>query len=848
MPKVTKEQIDSFLNGSDPMERIIKIECGYDDDKVSIIYRDENNNKRIKRENFFPFVWCKQSAAQNLFNGDRTKIKQMMSSCCIGCKSLRINRDDGTVPQRMEKGYRLIFYAKIPMTYNKFMEFFKNGGRPIYPNQNNKNYGLKEYIAVAPNEQYMIQTGRRLFKGYDDYDDLVRLEWDLETEGLDPQINAISQIGIRTNKGFEKIITIDGDGIEKQQNELKAICEFFDVIKELQPDIVTGHNSENFDWNFTDVRLGLLNLRMGDFSLKYFRKGVYKKKKQQVLKLGGEMEYYYPTVMWGTNITDSLFAVRRAQALDSNMKSATLKYVTKYSNIAKPNRVYVPGKIINTTWEDLNPDYAFNDENGHWFKVDEKLLNKSMEDGQPRYIKYDENGRHKLIDNENNETFEFVTGRYVVQRYLLDDLWETDKIELRYNQSNFLVGKMLPVSYEKMCTMGTAAIWKYIMLAWSYENGLAVPDLISQKSFTGGLSRLLRVGYVDRIVKLDYNSLYPSIILTFGIRSEIDLMDVMSALLNYILTQREYYKELKGKYGAEADELADRIKNEADRLTTAILNDLKDKQQIAKMLKTRNDKMQLPLKVVGNGFFGSYGSGGIFPWSDLECAEETTCTGRQMLRLMISHFTGLGYTPIVGDSFTGDTPLFIKYNDTGLIDIKTISELIDESEIKIDGLGREYDYSKKNYKVLARSGWVEPSYIYRHKTNKDICEITDGNDVNVEVTEDHSLFNDKQEKIKPSEIDANTELEYYNSNNIFKDFNKIETIMFNSIYLEDITRTIYKQRIVEDIPSAYLNMTMRLKREFMKWIDPKYFNLNFFSKKALAKILFIKNCVDNDKR
>ena len=254
MPKVTKEQIDSFLSGTDPMEHIIKIECGYDEDKVSIIYRDTNNKKRIKRENFFPFVWCKQNAAQNLFNGDRKKIKQFMSSYGIGCKLLRINRDDGTIPQRMENGYKLMFFAKVPMTYNKFMDFFKNGGRPIYPNQKDKNYGLKEYIAVSPVEQYMIQTGRRMFKGYDDYDDLLRMEWDLETEGLDPQINAISQIGIRTNKGYERIITITGEGEEKQKNELKAICEFFEIIKELQPDIITGHNTENFDWNFIDVK------------------------------------------------------------------------------------------------------------------------------------------------------------------------------------------------------------------------------------------------------------------------------------------------------------------------------------------------------------------------------------------------------------------------------------------------------------------------------------------------------------------------------------------------------------------------------------------------------------------
>jgi len=824
MSKVTKEQIDAFLSGSDPMEHIIKIECGYDEDKVSIIYRDAKNQKRIKRENFFPFVWCKQNTAQNLFNGDRQKIKQFMSSYGIGCKPLRINRDDGTVPQRMENGYRLIFFAKVPMTYNKFMDFFKNGGRPIYPGQRDRNYGLKEYIAVSPVEQYMIQTGRRLFKGYDDYDDLLRMEWDLETEGLDPQINAISQIGIRTNKGYEKIITITGEGEEKQKNELRAICEFFEIIKELQPDILTGHNTENFDWNFIDVRLGLLNLKMGDFSLKYFRKGVYKKKKQQVLKLGGEMEYYYPTIMWGTNLTDSLFAVRRAQAIDSNMKSATLKYVTKYSNIAKKNRVYVPGKIINTTWEDLNSDYAFNDENGHWFKVDEKILNKTNDNGQLRYSLCEENGKKILIDHENDEKFEFVTGRYIVQRYLLDDLWETDKIELRYNQSNYLVGKMLPVSYEKMCTMGTAAIWKYIMLAWSYEHGLAVPELISQKSFTGGLSRLLRVGYVDRIVKLDYNSLYPSIILTFGIRSEIDLMDVMSALLNYILTQREYYKELKGKYGDEADELAKRIKEEADKLTEAMLNDLKDKQQTAKMLKMRNDKMQLPLKITGNGFFGSYGSGGVFPWSDLECAEETTCTGRQMLRLMISHFTNIGYTPIVGDSFTPDTPLFIKYDDTNLIDIKPISELISEKDIQIDGLGREYDYSNKNFRVLCRQGWCKPSYIYRHKTTKDIYRVSDNNMI-VDVTEDHSLFDCHGNKITPKEINTKTRLEYY-SENIYNMFNTLtETDKMSDTWL------------------WLLNATIDIKKQFINSIQIDKYKVN---KIDYAKILYIQECINKN--
>ena len=53
-----------------------------------------------------------------------------------------------------------------------------------------------------------------------------------------------------------------------------------------------------------------------------------------------------------------------------------------------------------------------------------------------------------------------------------------------------------------------------------------------------------------------------------------------------------------------------------------------------------------------NSFFGAYGSnnGAVYPWKSIKCAERTTCTGRQSLRLMISHFNKLGYNPIVGDT------------------------------------------------------------------------------------------------------------------------------------------------------------------------------------------------------
>ena len=380
-----------------------------------------------------------------------------------------------------------------------------------------------------------------------------------------------------------------------------------------------------------------------------------------------------------------------------------------------------------------------------------------------------------------------------------------------------------------MCTMGTAAIWKYIMLTWSYENNLAIPELIDTHAFTGGLSRLLVTGYVDRIIKLDYNSLYPSIILTHDINTDIDIMGAMSMMLEYILTKREEYKGEKKSADKKVREITQLLENQPNN--EELLNELKK----YKSKYTLFDNMQSAIKVIGNGFFGSYGSGSVFPHSDLICAEETTCTGRMALRLMIGWFTNLGYKPLVGDSFTGDTPLFIKDNKTGLIDIKPISELIDDEYINRDVLGREYDYSKKDYKVLCRSGWVEPSYIYRHKTDKPIYRVQDEN-MTIDVTEDHSLFNSEQEKIKPNEIDKNTKLEYYNKH--------LQTVSYNITdkkKLENYAKVVARSGL--KIPKRIINANKETREIFVNYLNKyltKEMNIQNFSKTFVAGYNFIK--------
>ena len=518
------------------------------------------------------------------------------------------------------------------------MKFFKEAGVPVYSDREENDIPeskdeSKKYLTVTPVEQYMISSGTRLFKGYDTYDDLVRLEWDLETEGLVAKRHRINQIGVRTNKGFERIIKVTGNTKEElDRSEANAIAEFIQLIAELDPDVIVGYNTENFDWNFVIERCQVLGIDFFEMSKEYLGRGIYKNQMPTTLKLGGEVETFYQTVVPGYIILDGLHAARRAQAGDSNMLKADLKYVTKYLSLNKPNRVYVPGDKINKTWLIETPEFAFNNDNGDWYHIDDE---------------------HPLKDG-----YVVKSGRYIVERYLLDDLWETDKVELQLNQANFLINKIVPTGFSRACTMGTAGIWKLIALAWSYEQGLAVPAFGPGGRFTGGLSRLCRTGYVRRVIKLDYNSLYPSIMLTWFIDPSVDIQAVLPAMLNYVLTQREKYKKLKKEGAKNAEKLRDEYKKTGDE---SLLPQIQHWENVEML----NDRLQNPLKILGNSAFGSFGAENLFPLGSKECAERITCTGRQALRLMISWFMAIGYIPIVGDTdgFNFALPETFRYTD-----------------------------------------------------------------------------------------------------------------------------------------------------------------------------------------
>lgn len=104
------------------------------------------------------------------------------------------------------------------------------------------------------------------------------------------------------------------------------------------------------------------------------------------------------------------------------------------------------------------------------------------------------------------------------------------------------------------------------------------------------------------------------------------------------------------------------------------------------------------------------------------------------------------------DSVSGDTPLLLRLN--GQVHIKTIDDIsYDTWESNINGK----EYSTTKYQVWTEKGWTNIKHVMRHKVTKKMFRVLTHTGV-VDVTEDHSLLDDKANKISPKDLSINNRL------------------------------------------------------------------------------------------
>lgn len=156
---------------------------------------------------------------------------------------------------------------------------------------------------------------------------------------------------------------------------------------------------------------------------------------------------------------------------------------------------------------------------------------------------------------------------------------------------------------------GLMNIWSSIMERYSFQNNLSIPKITGERGhIVGGMSRMIVSGFVENSVKLDYNSMYPSIATTYRITSDCDVDKIMPMVVDKFLKLRDAMRE-SGDYD-----------------------------------------MQMLYKRINNNFFGCLGAEDIFRWGDSLKASQMTCIGRQCLRLLNKWFMNKGFAPITMDT------------------------------------------------------------------------------------------------------------------------------------------------------------------------------------------------------
>lgn len=675
----TLTEIKRFLDGyNEDLKYVVNVETNPNFNYADCIVHVPGEEVKMVKIRYTPFIYMKDLSKTHLKlypNKSKEYIDSMRIKYGITETKLKTGNQE-----RLNKGY--CYKLSSTKSFNSIINYLRDGG--IHPYEKLKDEGgnvvtndrgdntfmYRDYFySVRTTEQFFISTKSRLYKGIEMYKDIHKMTFDIETTGLRYEISRIFSIGVRDNRGFEMILEVDKE--DDDESEIRLIQDFFNIIQYIKPAIISGYYSEMFDFEFIIGRAGLLNMDLKAIETSLNKERPMWRRKNSSVKYGSTSERYTSTEMWGISVIDIIHAVKKTIAVNSNIKNSRLEYIAEYEGIAKENRMRIDGEdngigklysenkyfVINEVNEYLEIPDSFQEVSEKLFVLQANKNKLSTEQYQALRTSYYKSApkfpnwlREHAVPN-NMTTF--TTGKAIVRQYLLDDLWETEQVDELYNQSSFMLAKIVPTTYQRVCTMGTAAIWDLLMTAWSYENDLAIPISDTLERFSGGLARCFRTGYSENIVKIDYASLYPMIQLTHNVFPIFDITNVLKKMLLYLTTTRNIYKKLGNSNELNEEEMILLKELDSESYNKKINN------TINKSDLTTFDVKQLPIKILNNTLFGALGSGVAFKWSDNVSAARITTTGRLELRHAIYWFNDYGCKPLlaVTDGVNFEVPL-----------------------------------------------------------------------------------------------------------------------------------------------------------------------------------------------
>lgn len=352
-----------------------------------------------------------------------------------------------------------------------------------------RDLGEGSVLSLPPEEQYLVATGRTYFKGLG-FEQIARLQFDLETTGLDPAKSRIFLIAIRDCAGKTEVLEAAADTDAAEGALLEQLCA---RIAAHDPDVIENHNLHGFDLPFVVERARRLGVplylsRTGEAGLAQrssargasFGRGPGAAQDREQRTEQRRKRYTVP----GREFIDSLDAVRRHDFSARDLPGHGLKAVARHFGLASKEREYLPGARVYQT---------------------------------------------------------FLQDPARVRHYASDDVQEAADLGRLLGGAAFALAQMAPRRYERLADAGAATgVIDPLLIRAYLRAGEAIP--VHQPGdgteHSGAALHLFASGVAERIVKADVASLYPSLMRQYRIGPERDRLGAMLSMVGQLVEQR----------------------------------------------------------------------------------------------------------------------------------------------------------------------------------------------------------------------------------------------------------------------------------------------------------------------
>ncbi len=460
--------------------------------------------------------------------------------------------------------------------------------------------------------QYLLASGRTLFKGMA-FEDLRRMQVDIETHtGVDGAMSEASRdpllaIALSDSSGWEEILVVDDPADEAHERAL--LEKFVALVRARDPDVIEGHNIFRFDLPYLEARARRVKVK-----LDLGRDGSTLRSHPSRLQIAERLIQYRKFEIHGRQIIDTLFLVQFHDVGARELQSFGLKAAARHFGVAEDGRV--------------------------------------------------ELGARAITEAHGQERKKFET-------YALQDVRETRAISAALSPAWFTQATIFPYNYQDVVIRGNATKINSLFLREYLRQGQAVPSWSEVQRFEGGYTDIFFTGVARDVWHCDIASLYPSVMLAFGIFPESDTLGVFGDMLGRL---RKFRLEAKS----------------AMRSATGLQ-------------RAHLDALQGTFKILINSFYGYLGfAQGNF--ADFEAAAAVTAKGREILRGMVDWLRQRGAEVIEIDT---DGVYFTPPKEAAWDGLyrELAATLPEGIEVEFDARYiAMFSYKAKNYALLSEGG------------------------------------------------------------------------------------------------------------------------------------------------